>query len=943
MVTKYATNITSEAKNASLHYQQWYNITNLSKSGSVAECGQRVTGNTTLSIGSKAGTYNKPAPITLKGFGFDLPNGTKIEKVIVHYAQQKHSVSSSQGLSTFINIGGARITLLGTSQTVTGVAVPTNYTHSTLEFESITLEQVNSDEFGLKFEYPANSNGNTGTITLGDVYIEIITSVPRVTVSSSTNTSKFVKGTRFDVTFDVTRLENLAFSPKCVITWDEGLVYVQKVQGVGTLTTNEDTNSFDWNSTFTSGNSNKTTLKFRCDKVGVLNIRITDTISNQTYTLPVTVIDYVTTVSTTLNKSNVPFKVDVQTNYDISIVTTNPVLTNQTIKINLPLGTDIVNFATLQSSYNATKTNNSTNTVLTLTAKINNLKANIPMSVKFMNSGTFTQEILIGDTSVNNTTFIVQSSQIGKLGFSRIKLPEEITENMGQGVQYVIITLARYVYDGTGEIKDYKNNLRIGTFHNSETLTTNEQKFIDNVVWNGTIATKKYVLMRNYIRYNPNYPVYIVYAHYYMGDAISQEIKYDFTEPVIMEFAHYKKLEKYKEFPKPIKALLGNSDFAECVVNAQESTAPILLYNFDSGGLFSLDSFICQGITINGNYNVSGDVELQLELVVNGKTGFRNKILEKGNGIFTLGNKYDLFGLKPHDLRNNMNNMEIWLTVYNPYDNEALVELNDININISYFHTTNTGYGFEIEGERSEEYGIYFTGVDYNVGTKNELKMYQVPGTDDTIPYRMNITDKEITLEIGLDDCEIEETMLMVDKVVKLFTNKRHQLTNKPELKSIIFDVMPDRRFWFVREDDIESEWGADSFDGKIKLVIPSGTAQSIEKTVTGSSGANRGNVAVTPIVNCISKTGGSINITERNRGQTVIINNEDGKIGVGDKIIIDNEQPHKVLLQKKGTNTETDITDDVNYSTTWFSLHDEYYFESDDVIITSVEYYEEW
>ena len=63
----------------------------------------------------------------------------------------------------------------------------------------------------------------------------------------------------------------------------------------------------------------------------------------------------------------------------------------------------------------------------------------------------------------------------------------------------------------------------------------------------------------------------------------------------------------------------------------------------------------------------------------------------------------------------------------------------------------------------------------------------------------------------------------------------------------------------------------------------------------------------------------------------------------MGDKIIIDNEQPHQVLLQKNGKNTEEDITHMVNYSTTWFSLHDEYHFESDDVIITSVEYYEEW
>lgn len=943
MVEKYATDIKGESKNATKHYQQWYDLTNLTKNGSVAECGKRVTGNSPLPIGSKAGSFNKPAPLTLTGFNFNLPDGTKVEKVIVHYAHQKHSVSSSQSASTFISIAGAKFTLLGTGMSVTGKAVPTSYTHNTLEFKGVTLAQLNSADFGLKIEYPANTNGNTGTITLGDIFIEVLTSFPRITVSASTPTTKFVKGTRFDVTFDVTRLESLAFSPKCVITWDDGLVYVQKVEGVGTLSTNADNNSYDWNSTFTTGNTNQTKLKFRCDKIGTLYIRITDTINNKTYTLPITVIDYITSITTTLNNSKVPFKVDEQTNYDITIQTTNPDLTSQSLKISLPLGTDIVNFSTLQKSYGATKTNTSTNTELTLTAKINNSKATIPMSVKFVNSGTYTQIISIGNTSMNQVSFIVQGTEIGKLGFTRIKLPDEITENMGEGIQYVILTLARYVYDGNEKVTDYKNNLRVGTFNNSETLVTNEKKFIENVVWNGTIATKSFVLMRNYIRYNKQHPVYLVYAHNYMGDTVSTDMKYDFTEPVMMEFKHYKKLEKYKEFLRPLKALLANSDYATCTIGPQESTAPIMLYDFDSGGLFDVEDFVCQGITVHGNYNTSHDVELQFELVTTDKQGFRNKILPKGSGEFSIGNKYDLFGMIPHDLRGNMTNLELWLTVLNPYDEEVLVELNNINLNISYITASATGYGFEIEGERSEEYGICFTDFDYNVGTKNELKMYQVTGTDDTIPYRMNISDKEMTLEIGLDDCEIEETMMLVDKVVKLFTNRREQLTNKPEPKSIIFDIMPDRRFWFIRKDDIDSKYGAGTFDGKIKLVIPSGTAQSIEKTITGSMGANRGNVAVTPVIRCISKTNGKINITETKRQQTVIINNEKGTIKVGDKIIIDNEQPHRVLLQKKGTNTEQDITDEVNYSTTWFSLIDEYKFESEDVIITSVEYYEEW
>lgn len=935
MVTKFASTVSFIPKASGNHYQNWYNTDNLKKSSAKATCG--ISGSTSTVIGGKNGSWHTPSPLTLTGFNFGLPNGTKIEKVIVHYAQQKHTMSSATAYPSF---GGAKFTLIGTGKSLTGTGVPTSYTHATLEFEGITLEQINNPQFGLKIEYPKNGNTNTGLLSLGDVSIEVITSVPRLTVNATTPSTKIIKGSLFEVEFEVTRLENINFSPRCEIAYPTGLTYQAKVNGVGTLTSGEDNNTFIWNSTYSTSNTNKIKLRFKADTEGIKRFTILDTITNKQYVLAVTVVNYTTTVSTTLNTNTAPFKINEEVTYQIIVKTTNPELENQPLDVELPLGTTITNLSDLHTTNNASTTTTSSNVKLSLTAKILKGQSTITIKATFAQSGYLTQKILINNVSANQTSFIVQSSNFGKLGFTRLRLPEEITENMGDGIEYVLCTVARYVQKGSDAITDYINNLRVGIFNYDESFVANEDNFIKMVEWSNNISTKNFVLYTNRFVYNEDCPVFIVYSHDYTGDPVRENLNFDFTEPILMEYVEYKTLIKYKDFPKPINALLANGDYASCTVQPQETTSPVLLYSFDSGGLFDYEEFICQGITIRGDYTASHDVEISFDITVDQKVGHRNKTLNKGSGEFLVGNKYDLFGLKPHDLREKLSDMLVHLTINNQYDEEILIEMNNINITVTYFLMDNQqGYGFEVDGERSEEYGIYFNEFDYNVGTKNELKMYQIPGTDETIPYRMNITDKEISLEISIDDCDREESTLLVDKLVKLFTNDRTTLTNKPIPKSIIFDLMDDRRFWWIRKDDIDSTWDYGGFEGKIKLVIPSGTAELIEPTITGSSGSNPGVAAALPTIRLLAKSEGEIHITERYRDQKVIIENDN--IAIGDTIIIDNKNRH-ATLQKQNSTESIDITASINYDTTWFSLINEYLLESDDAIIISVEYHEE-
>lgn len=936
MPTNYASSITFIPKSSSNHYQNWYNTDNLKKSASKATCG--LSGSIYTVIGGKNGSWPTPSPLTLTGFNFDLANGTKVEKVIVHYAQQKHSMSSSQGLSTFPSFSGAKFTLIGTDKSLTGVAVPTSYTHSTLTFEGITVEQINSPNFGLKIEYPKNGNTNTGLISLGDVCIEVVVSVPRLTVNATTPTTKLVKGSMFEVEFEVTRLEAINVSPVCEIRYDQGLTYQSKTSGVGALTAG-DPNTFLWNSTYTSGNTNKIKLKFKAEAEGIQKLVIYDTITNKQYTLSITVVNYTTTVSTTLNASKTPYKIHEEVMYDIVVKTTNPDLETQPLTVELPLGTTITNLSSLKTTNNAKTTSSASKITLTLNANILKGQSTVSIKATFAQSGYLTQNILISNVSVNQTTFIVQSTNFGKLGFTRVRLPQSITELMGDKIEYVLCTVARHAQKGSDTITDYINNLRVGVFNYDDSLTSNEDTFIKNVDWSNDITTKNFTLYENRFVYDENCPVYFVYSHDYTGDPVREKLNFDFTEPILIEYDDYKTLLGYMDFPKPIKNLLGDGDYASCTIQPQSSTATISLYEYDSGGLFDMPEFICQGIQISGNYTTSHDIEIALNINVGSDTGYRNKTLPKGSGEFKVGNRYDLFGLKPHDFRDKLHDILVYLTVNNPYPEEVLIELNNINITFTYFLMESQGYGFTVDGERSEEYGIYFNEFDYNVGTKNELKMYHIPGTDETIAYRMNIDDKEISLEVSIDDCDIEESALLVDKLVQLFTNDRTTLTNKPIPKSIIFDVLNDRQFWWIRKDEIDSTWEYGGFEGKIKLVIPSGTAELIEPTITGSSGTNQGVAAALPEITVIAKQEKEIHITERYRDQKVIL--EDDNIEVGDTILIDNKNRH-AILKKQNSTENMDITQSINYDTTWFSLINEYLIESDDAIIVSVEYHEQ-
>lgn len=913
-------------------FKHWDDLENLKGSG-IAYCVRKGNG----SIATRAGTYNTPAPITLKGFNFNFQQGTIIDKVIVHYSHQKITLSS---VTAYPSFAGPKISLLGTGQVKTGNSVPTSYTANILEFTGVTAEQLKSNDFGVKIEYPVNNSTNTGRLALGNVYIEVVYRVPDVVLSCSTNDNKPILNSNITVDFNVERVSDATYDPIIDITIPSGLTYISS-SGHGTATKTD--NNLRWSSAFEGRKKNTLKVTFKCSATGTHKLNMQDILTSKEYSLNINVISITTTLSTTLNSSNKPIVTGGTEEYTVTIKTDNPNSVTQNLTIELPPAVTLNNQATLRTKYGScTVTTNETNTIIIIPVTLKD-KETITLNATFSQSGYWTQIITWSGVSALNTSFIVQSETFQQLGFTRIKIPDEYREGMGHNIIYRVGCICKHIIDNANvNITDWKNNLRFGVYNSTEEKAEDEDLFTANIQWCNKISTKGWTeFTRDFINNSRN-PLYLVFSHDYLGNPIYENIHFDFSQPILVEREFYGQVELFNKYPIPLSALLNNTEYAVVEMDKQTRTSPVICYNWNGADVFASEDISIRSIIFNIDYTVSNDVELGVTISAEGFKdikGYRNVTLKKGSGTATLGGRFNLFGLTPHDIRGKADKLTVEITVNNPYANNSIVELSNVQMVLEYLVMVESTYGFTINGERGEEYGLWFYDMTYNLGTKNEIEEYSVTGTDKSIVNRMNITPKEIDIELEIDECELKDAIALADDVIlKLFTNRRNILTNKPTEKWIIFDHMPDKRYWFIRKDEIDDKVENGIYYAKITLYISKGTAEVIPIITSGSAGETNGLISIEPILHLQCAENGAFTVSELNTEQNILVNNKDIKIG--DYITIDNEN-RKIWHKKKGAATETDITSSVDFSTTWFRIRGAYQFESKNAIIIDVQYYE--
>lgn len=126
-------------------------------------------------IASKAGTWHAIQPLNQACFGFNIPNGSiiqKMEAVWVHkYSRNNSNPNMGAGIVYLDATGQDTIVLQGANKPGNNIWVQNNA--STTNVSMVSANALNQNAFQAKIVYNANSNYNTGELHLGWFSIKV--------------------------------------------------------------------------------------------------------------------------------------------------------------------------------------------------------------------------------------------------------------------------------------------------------------------------------------------------------------------------------------------------------------------------------------------------------------------------------------------------------------------------------------------------------------------------------------------------------------------------------------------------------------------------------------------------------------------------------------------------------------------------------------------------
>lgn len=962
IVRQYATSIsqTSGKYNDTLVYRQFDHLEYLKTNSPYATA--RISGY----------NYNgtKASSISLKGFGFNIPNDVKDINITIGYTSKKVSIESVNNTPKYPNIGAPTFTILNDpSITRTGFTVPTVGTEHHIYLKNISRDLINSSDFGVKIDFPVNTGYYHGNLLLANIYVEVsYTSVALSVTGNRITNNDICIGGFFSIQFNIENVEKISniTSSNSVISFNNKyLKYIGVTSGVGSITDNSSdsdsvTDILVWDTILTNYKSN-ITLKFKALMTTTTSTPLTITNANgNSYNIPITILKEKIGFS-----SSIPNQIneDVSTTFIITTQTTNP--DKQTnIRIKLPISIDIENTPTLTNDYNCTFTHDTNYRyidypVTDYTNGINNLTIQITPNT----NGTFTNDIILDNKTVYTKQFKVKSKDYENLSYCMIELSPKIIDRMADSIKYTLLTTANIDVDATKTLNPditALENYRFGVFNNDPSMFDTYHTFIDNTTFssNEVLNTNRALYSVDFV-YNSDYPVYVIWTNTYMENDLYGSVNTYFTEPQLIETGMYNgKPLKWGIYPYPLKNVITPKKNGQIDITTNESINPFRISGISSTILNSIQNLVLTGLQITFEYTASSECQLLIYLRTGRVSdndqhiGIESIRLFKGSHLATIGGKLDLFGLTPDNFSGNLDSLEVEFVINNPYNPTTNLNIGSLGWKFYYMSVEKSKYGFGIcdtiggEITRCESYGAFVTDLSMDIGTDNTVTYYTNAGTDTTLASRSNINKKSISIQfnIGTDDCDFIDTNILTEKMSRLMNNDRDNY-NKPIMKYIIFDHIPDYAFGFIREDPITPTENYGTYNCKATLVIPDGTGYCLNPTITGGIGENNGIARVKPSIACIASQDGSITLTENVTKNVLTITST--SIKKGNTIIIDCDNRTVTLLNYSTTGTilsTKDITDSVNFSSSWIILEKQYNITGGTTcIIQSVEYRERY
>ena len=966
--TLYPTVVTQTSESGT-NYREFKNLNNITNN--------KATYAKTSQIASKSGTHIRPSTVRTTAYNSKIPTNATINSVTVEYAVDYEGN---------VSIGKPTVSLIGASGSKTGQALTKTLTQTSIKFtDNLSTTTVNSSTFGVSINFPANTKADVGYVKIKYVRIVVDYTVPNYTVTASKLDGTYTNDT-FKVQCNITNQNKNNTSPDVTITLSSGVTLDRKDSGDGTITSSGST--VTWKPGLTKKKYTSTiTLLLDITTNGTHNIKFTENVGGANTTLNITtskkpyypdedtinnhtpVVDVGETTPTVTNYKGYPttLKTTMTETEEQSYTAFWLTVTSDTSGVDVlgqfrggeyPSWTyddpeyntlDDVDY-TLTAGTPQTLTRGEFKTVDGYTTVW--VGARTPLEAK-ITVKAYGNSNLVGEWEIH-LTVRPKEENLTYPNLTVLKLTEEETARLGDGVVYTLQTYAKQITTETYN-RDWYKNFRIGIMNNinpnvdpyeDENGNIIDPTFYDSLTpleifqyaeyWSQALTTvNTWEELSVEFVHDKRYPVYVlITGDYSEGDQANNNIKY--TTPCIVESDVYNGWETTGTYPVPIHDVIVSGGESSLRVGSFTESTPVIAYQPPVQETIT-DQHVVKGISVGFDISHTDLLSLTVKLKSpTGEYGERSIILEPDEFNCTLGGSNDKWGFNASDLVD-LEQFEAEITVNNVFQTETgYSDLIFGNMLITFYAQevetqTVTCY---INGEDLSAYGAFITDIDVPAGLKTTTKFLEVDGTDTNDAYRQNIREKTITIDFNLSECDINNTTEVLQDITKLLYNTRDTL-NKPIPKTLELTNYPGLYWNYIMEEPISTKANITDYDCTAKLTIPHGTAYNKEETVTNTYGRVNSIAKVNPVITLIPMDT-HIEIEEDYTDQKWSLNHT-GLTSTMQLIIDCNNRT--VTLNDNGT--ETDITSDVDFGSDWFLIGDEYSFIGTGCIIQTITYRE--
>ena len=951
-------------------------------------------------INGKNKSPNRPGTVNVSNFKCSLPTGSVVTKITVYYTHSKVAYNNK-----YCNIPAPRISLMsgnnvikfkgsGDKTTKTGKAPTEKAVKNKVSYTSAWSYTIfNTKDFSVRIDYPTNANNDGGYVRLYNVYVELEYKSPDFALKwagSPDNTG--YDGDPYTVTCTLNNKNQTKYIPSVTITTPAGLSLLES-SGNGVLERIQN-RVYKWTPKTMSGSIDMT-MKFD------VNVIVP---TGGSYPIQFTARDSLLSREGTFNGTIIPRPPNVDVLPDDPI--TDPTIEDQQAAPNNPEIITLHEWQTFDFDvtlppgnyklYCCTVTNgNFDEWDLTKLSKVMRIKNEQGWSWLTYSNVSFTDSITAyaittigpytlvitenGSTTPLKVIYIDIAPYLGPLALRAIILPlsKEELDRLGSGYTYTFESMMKVTTD-EGYVRDWGKNFRLGVFNNAiseniEIITVptedhdatdeyedivvdttdydnlTQVEIINNAEYWGSPLQKpnEFENLECQFAYNKDYPLYLIVTGDY-SYSLGASKAVDFVEPCVIEEDYYLGRESNGVYPIPIETTRkDNGDFAELNIESLSSATPIIFYDLPFDEDYGTNSNTAiRGIEVTGLIEQNtDDLNIYAKLKSSkGESRARSINLDmmdtnpNTDNRFTIGGMGDLWGLSTLDIVN----MEDW-------EIEFMVEINNNVGTINFSDVALTIYVAEIDlqniqcrvnDEDLSYYGAFITDVEIPEGLKTDVKYLEIDGTDTNDPYRQNIREKTIKVELDVGNCELEGSTYSLRDIARLFVNKRDKY-NRPIPNKIEFSHYPDIYWEYIMEKPFDNPVDITNYTNvKIELTVPSGTAFKKQATSTNRVGYVNGLANVSPVI-VIKPTDTLMTITETLTDQNFHIGYPND---LSDKVlVIDCEDRIVWLKDDEDDEDGENITYAVDFNSDWFSIIEEYEFETTGCVIKDVSYIERW